>query len=89
MQRLSARRLIFLPIFLAALVLAVAACGSDDEGGTAAPADTASDTTGATETTKEPAELSVALDWFATPTTSASSTPRTTSASTTRPSPSR
>ena len=67
MQRLSARRLIFLPIFLVALVLAVAACGSDDEGDTAAPADTASDSTGATETTKEPAEVNVALDWFANP----------------------
>ena len=67
MQRLSARRLIFLPIFLVALVLAVAACGSDDEGDTAAPADTASDSTGATETTKAPAEVNVALDWFANP----------------------
>jgi putative hydroxymethylpyrimidine transport system substrate-binding protein len=66
-QRLSARRLIFLPIFLAALVLAVAACGSDDEGDTAAPADTGAAATGATETTKEPAELRVALDWFANP----------------------
>ena len=60
-------RLIFVPIFLVALVLAVAACGSDDEGDTAAPADTASDSTGATETTKEPAEVNVALDWFANP----------------------
>jgi putative hydroxymethylpyrimidine transport system substrate-binding protein len=64
-QRLSARGLIFLPLLLAALLLALVACGGSDEGGgTAAPADTS---TGATETTKEPAELRVALDWFANP----------------------
>lgn len=59
-------RRLFLSIFLAALVFAVAACGSD-EGETAGPSDTGAATTGATETTKEPAELSVALDWFANP----------------------
>jgi putative hydroxymethylpyrimidine transport system substrate-binding protein len=65
-QRLSARRLFVLPVLLAALLLALAACGGED-GDTAAPADTGAATTGGTETTKEPAELRVALDWFANP----------------------
>ena len=66
MQSALSKRLIFLPRPRRARPRG-GGCGSDDEGDTAAPAETGSDSTGATETTTEPAELKVALEWFPNP----------------------